>query len=79
MGPFRPGAALERRRPDVIDNPSVPEAVPYLRLGNPPRTVSGGLPVGKAEHEIFPAGRQDGCKVIHKDRAVFIGQGMEEP
>jgi len=78
-GSFCPCAALEYGRPDVIDGPPIPEAVLYLSFGYPPRTVAGGLQVGKAEHEVVPARGQDGGKSIHKERAVFIGQGMEEP
>jgi hypothetical protein len=71
-GTFGPGAALEDRRPDVIDGPPVPEALLYLFLCYSPRTVSAGLQVGKAEHEVFPGRRQDGGKVIHEDGTVFI-------
>jgi len=61
MGSFYPGAALKDRRPDVIDGPPVREAVLYLSLGYPPRTVSAGLQFAEAEHEVFPGRRQDGC------------------
>jgi hypothetical protein len=77
-GAFRPGAALENRRPFGGAGPPVPEGVPYLLLRYPSRAVVARLKVGKAGHELFPARGNGCCQGIRKDRAVLIGQGVKE-
>lgn len=76
---FVPDGTFEDRRSDVVDGPPVPEGVPYLTLCDPPRKrVFAGLLIAEAEHEVVPAGRENGCKALHEDRPVFVGEGMEE-
>ncbi len=70
---------LERRRPDEIDGPAIPETLPDIPLRDPPRTVPGRFQVGKAEHEVLPARDQGRCKVLHEDRPVRIRERMEKP
>ena len=79
MGPLGPGPALEDRRPDIPDRPPLPETGSDFLSGHPPRAVPAGLLFAEGEHEVVPVMGQNRDKVIHKDRAVLIGQDMEEP
>lgn len=79
MVPFGLNGVLESSRPDVVDEPALPEGLPDLLLRDPLRErVFAGVPVTEAEHEVLPAGFESGCETLCKGGPVFVGEDMEE-
>jgi len=79
MVSFGLDAVLEDRRPDVVDVPTVAEGLPYLPLSDPPRErVVARVLVAKTEHEVSPAGCENGREAHCEERPVFVGEDMEE-
>jgi len=71
-GSQKPPAEWRCRTTGPGRRPVSPAALPF-----PGRSCR--LNVGKAGHELFPARGKGCCQGIRKDRAILIGQGVEEP
>ena len=75
MVPFELDGVLKDRRLDGVDEPALPEGLPYLLLRDPPRErVFAGVVVAEAEHEVFPAGFEDGSEADLRRRGRERGR-----